>query len=277
METVQGDIHSVDAGSTGGGGAGGGGVDDIHRLGAVVVHTGVHDGDIAEVLHSPAEVVLLAVVIPRTAGSRPDFQQHGGVHQQQRSAAVHHVGQLIQLVNKSIGVAVQLGGIGQVNVRSELIGGTRQSLSQAVEGVRDIPGAGRGGGAIDHQIVEIVACCLDLLLRLECQLINGSGGALNHTVNLEGTAHDNGLGGLFLPLRLACGVFAVDSTDSRSRGGFQLNVTVGQSRTAGTGGNGVIKHQSVQQQRTAPELVDHLLIDLVGHADLCFCKSNCHS
>ena len=47
--------------------------------------------------------------------------------------------------------------------------------------------------------------------------------------------------------------------------------------TAGAGGNGVIEHHIVQQQGAAAEHIHDLLIYLVGHADLCFCKSNSHN
>ena len=119
--------------------------------------------------------------------------------------------------------------------------------------------------------MEIVGGSLDLLLRLEGQLAGGTGGGLEHPIHLERAAHDDGVGGFLLLLGLTGGVLTVNGTHTGSGGGLELNVTVGQGGAAGAGGDGVVKHHLIQQQRAAAEHLHDLLIYLVGHADLCFC------
>ena len=184
--------------------------------------------------------------------------------------------ELVKLVDESIGVAIQLSAVGQVNVGGELVGGTGKSLFQTVKCVRNITSAGRSRGTVDNEIVEIVAGRLDLLLRLESQLVNSAGGVLQYAVNLKRTAHDYRLSGLFYALSFTGGIFGVNSTNSSGGGCLQLDIAIGQSRTASAGGDGVIKHQSVQQQGTATELVNDHLVNMVRHTDLSFSKSNSH-
>ena len=118
--------------------------------------------------------------------------------------------------------------------------------------------------------MKVVGGSLDLLLGLERQLIHRAGGVLQHTVNLERAAHDNGVGSFLFPLRLAGGVLAVDCAHRGGAGGLQLDISICQRGTTGAGGNRVIKSESVQQQRTAPEHINDLLVNLVGHTDFRF-------
>ena len=185
--------------------------------------------------------------------------------------------QLVQLVNEGVGVAPDLGGIGEVNVGGELVGGAGQQLPQAVKGTGHITSASGSGYAVDDEVVEVVAGGLDLFRQLEGQLIHSAGGVLDNTVDLERTAHDDGLGGLLRPLCLIGGILAVDCTNSGGGGGLELDVAVGQGRPAGTGRNGVVEHQPVQQKRAPAELIDDHLVDLIGHTDLGFSESNRHN
>ena len=246
MEAVQADAHRVNAGGTVCGRSCGGGADNVHTGGAVVVLARIHQGNVRKGFHNPTEIVLLAVVVARTAGSRTHLEQHCAVHQQHGGFSVDGVNQLVELINESIAVAVQLGGGRQINIRGQRVGRAVQQLPQAVKGVHHIAGTGAGRCAVDDQVVEIVAGCLDFLLCLERQLIHSPGGVLKNTVDLEGAAHDDGFRGLLHALCLTGGILAVNGTNSSGRGGLELDVSIGQGRTASAGRNGVIKHHSVQ-------------------------------
>ena len=276
MEAVKPDAYCVNAGGTGSGRARRRSSDNVNRRRAVVILAHIHKRNTGKGFHSLSEVVLCVLVIASTASGGTNLKQHIAVHQQHRDIAIHSVNKLVKLIDKSIAVAVQLSAVGQVNVGGELVGGTGKSLFQTVKCVNNITSAGRRRGTVDNEIVEIVAGRLDLLLRLESQLVNSSGGVLQYAVNLKGTAHDNRLSGLFYALSFTCGIFGVNSTNSSGGGCLQLDIAIGQSGTASARRDGVIKHQSVQQQRTAAKFVNDHLIDLVGHTDLSFSKSNSH-
>nr|DAF74055.1 MAG TPA: hypothetical protein [Caudoviricetes sp.] len=276
VETVQANADSVNAGSTGGAGGGSGSTNNIHRSGAIVILTHVQQRDTGEGLHELAEVVLGPLVITGAAGGSTNFQQHVAIHHQHSHIAIHGMNQLIQLVNKSVAVAVQIGSAGQIDVGSKLVGASVQQLTQAIKGVDYVTGTRGCGNTVNNGIVESISSRLDLLSGLESQLIHSTAGVLEHTIHREGTAHDDGLSGLLDTLGLVSGVLAVDRTDSSSGGGLKLDVTICQGRTSSAGGDGVIKHQSVQQKGAAAELVNDHLVDLISHADLGFSKSNSH-
>ena len=276
MEAVQGDAYCVNAGGTGSGRARRRSADNVNRRRAVVILAHIHKRNTGKGFHSLSEVVLCVLVIASTASGGTNLKQHIAVHHQHRDIAIHSVNKLVKLIDKSIAVAVQLSAVGQVNVGGELVCGTGKSLFQTVKCVSNITSAGRSRGTVDNEIVEIVAGRLDLLLRLESQLVNSAGGVLQYAVNLKRTAHDYRLSGLFYALSFTGGIFGVNSTNSSGGGCLQLDIAIGQSRTASAGGDGVIKHQSVQQQGTAAELVNDHLVNMVRHTDLSFSKSNSH-
>nr|DAG01792.1 MAG TPA: hypothetical protein [Siphoviridae sp. ctjsp22] len=276
VEAVQTDTHRVDAGGAVGGSGSGRSANNVHRGSAVVVLAHVHQGDTGKGLHHLAKVVLCTLVVTGTAGAGTGLHQHIAVHHQHGGVTVDGVHQLVQLVNERVGVAIQQSRGGQVDAGGQLRRSAGQQLFQAVKGAGHITSAGSGGSAVDDQVVEVVAGRLDLLLCLERQLVYSAGGVLQHTVNGERTAHDDSLCGLLDALGLVGGVLTVDRTNSGGGGGVQLNVAVGQGGTTSARRDGVIKHQSVQQQRTAAKFVDDHLVDLVGHADLSFSKSNSH-
>nr|DAI10844.1 MAG TPA: hypothetical protein [Caudoviricetes sp.] len=277
VEAVQTQHNGIDGGRTFGGRSRRAGGDHVHGSASVVVLAAVHQGDAVVGLHHAAKIVPVLGVVTGPAGAGAHLGHHFVVHQQHGRSAVHGADKRIQLVQKRLIVAVHGGAGGQVNGAGKLVGSAIQQLLQAVEGAGHIAGTRRSGSSVDDEVVEIVAGGLDLLLGLERQFIHSAGGVLQHAVDLEGTAHDNGLGGLFLALRLASGVFAVDGTHGGGAGGLELDIAVGQGAAARAGGNGVVKGQTIQQQRGAPESVDNGLVYVVSHADLGFRKSNRHN
>ena len=248
MKAVQPDADRIDAGRAIGGCGGGRRPDDVHGRSAVVVLAAVHQGDAGERFDDAAEIVLRALVVPGAASRSANLEQHGAVHQQHGGVAIDGVDELVQLVDKRVGVAVHLRGGRQVDAGGQLAGCAVQQLAQTVEGAGHIAGRAGCRSAVNHEVVEIVAGCLDLLLRLEGQLVHGAGGVLKHAVNLEGTAHDDGLRGLFYALRLTRGVFGVDRAHRSGGRRFQLDIPVGQGRTARTRGDCVVKDELVEQQ-----------------------------
>nr|DAM43139.1 MAG TPA: hypothetical protein [Caudoviricetes sp.] len=276
VETVQADAYCIDAGGTCSRCAGSRGADNIDRCGTVVILAHVKQGDAGESLYGLAKIVLYPLIVAGTARRSANLEKHVAVHHQHRDVAVHRVNQLIKLVNKSIAVAVQLGGIGEIDIGIELVGRSIQQLAQAIECVGDIPCARSRCHAVDYGIMECIAGCLDFFRSLECELIHRTGSVLQNTVNRERTAHDDSLRSLLDALGLICGIFTVDGAHSGGGGCFELDVAICQSRAAGSGRNGVIKHQFIQQQRAAAELVNNHLVNTVRHADLRFSKSNSH-
>ena len=200
----------------------------IHRGGAVIVFACIHKRNPVVGLHIPAEIVLAPVIVAGPAGAAAHTAQHLGVHQQHRRSAVERHQEAVQFVQEGIAVGIHLRGTGQAHGAGDLIGGTGQQLLQAIKGVGHIARAACGRGAIDDEIMEIVAGRFDFLLSLKCQFIHCAGGVLQNAVHLEGAAHDDGVGGLFLPLSLIGRVFTVNRTHRSCTGGLKLNITVGQ-------------------------------------------------
>ena len=276
METVQAEAHRIDVAGAERAGAGRSVSDNVHSLAAVVILAGVQQRDAVVSLNIPPEVVLGAVVVPGTAGSAAQLGEHLGVHQQHGGRAVQNGQERVQLVQECVVVAGQLGRRGDAHLAGDLVGGAGKQLFETVKRVGHIAGAAGCGNAVDNKVVEVVGRRLDLLFGLKCQLVYRAGGVLEDTVDLKAAAHDDGVGGFLLALGLAGSVLFVDGTHSSGAGGLELHISVCQGAAAGAGGNRIVKGHPVQQQRAAPEHVNDLLVDLVGHADLCFLKCNRH-
>ena len=271
MESIERKGHSIDAGRACCGRGRRRRTDNVNGCGAVVILAEIDKRNAAEHFDHAAKIILRALIVACSTCCRADFEQHVAVHHQHGDIAVDGVNKRVKLVNKGVAVAVQLRGIRQVNVGGKLIAGAVQQLPEAVKRTGHKTGSAGCGRAIDDEVVEIVRRRLDFLLCLERHFVNSTRGVLKNTVDLERTAHDHGLRGLFLALRFTCGVLGVDGTDGGSGRGLELNVTIGQRRTAGARRNGIVKRHSVEQERRSTEFVNDLLIYLVGHADLCFC------
>ena len=275
MEAVQTEAHNINGSRAGSAGRCGRRSHNVNRRRPIVVLTQIDHGDATVGLHDSAEIVLRALIVASATGNGPGLDQHGLIHQD-HGGAVNSGHNAVQFIQESVLVCIHVGGSGQINRAGELVGSTRQQFCKAVEGIQNITGTAGAGSAVDHAVVEEVRSRLDLLLRLKCQFVNSAACVLQNAVNFERTAHDDGVRGLFHTLRLASGIFAVNRTNSGCAGGLQLDITICQSGTTSTGGNGVVKRHSVQQQRAALEHINDHLVNLIGHSHLCFCKSNRH-
>ena len=275
MEAIQTKAYSIQVGQAGGSAAS----DDRHdrlflALGGVVVILHIHERNAVVTCHLTAESVLGVGQITGTASAGANLGQQSRIADEHSRHAVQLGEKLVQHIEHGLVVGVNSCRSGQVDrlgcVRVDLGGGADEQRVQTVKTLGALV-------AVDGGVVEQVGGGLDVLLKLELHLVDLTVcGVGENTIDLERTAEDLEVNRLGFAVGYGFGVVGVDVTEVRACRGLELGVAIGQRRTAGARRYRVVKGQRLQQHGAAAELVNNLLVHMVGHADLCLCESDRH-